>query len=336
MIKLAEVILVKRVFKILLSGLIAITLVSCFENENKNINENEKLEATLICPDGLPAIAISNLIDKDNKIENEKIVIKHSIEKSTDLLLSELMKGDADLAIVPSNLALQSYKKQLGYKIAGTIGWGALYLVSSEDILDLTQLEGCEIYNTGKGLTPDIIFRRILNQNNVNEENIKFSYVGAASELAPLVISEQAKYAILPEPALSTVLSKNKNIKIILNLNEEWKKENNVMEGYPQSTLLIKEDFYNKLKESNLYDELINRFIDSEKWVKNNPQLTAEKCEKFKITVNKDTIDELIKNSNLRFTKISDCKNEYEVYFSIIDQDSEGKTKEYDALFIEE
>ena len=176
----------------------------------------------------------------------------------------------------------------------------------------------------------------VLNQNNVNEENIKFSYVGAASELAPLVISEQAKYAILPEPALSTVLSKNKNIKIILNLNEEWKKENNVMEGYPQSTLLIKEDFYNKLKESNLYDELINRFIDSEKWVKNNPQLTAEKCEKFKITVNKDTIDELIKNSNLRFTKISDCKNEYEVYFSIIDQDSEGKTKEYDALFIEE
>ena len=37
MIKLAEVILVKRVFKILLSGLIAITLVSCFKNENKNI-----------------------------------------------------------------------------------------------------------------------------------------------------------------------------------------------------------------------------------------------------------------------------------------------------------
>ena len=108
-------------------------------------------------------------------------MIKHSIEKSTDLLLSELMKGDADLAIVPSNLALQSYKKQLGYKIAGTIGWGALYLVSSEDISDLTQLEGCEIYNTGKGLTPDIIFRRILNQNNVcalrrimvNEKSIK-------------------------------------------------------------------------------------------------------------------------------------------------------------------
>ena len=39
MIKLAEVILVKRVFKILLSGLIAITLVSCFKNENKKEKE---------------------------------------------------------------------------------------------------------------------------------------------------------------------------------------------------------------------------------------------------------------------------------------------------------
>ena len=61
MIKLAEVILVKRVFKILLSGLIAITLVSCFKNENKNINENEKkiLAITIINPIRIIICAIS-------------------------------------------------------------------------------------------------------------------------------------------------------------------------------------------------------------------------------------------------------------------------------------
>ena len=36
-----------------------------------------------------------------------------------------------------------------------------------------------------------------------------------ASELAPLVMSGQAKYAVLPEPVLSTVMAKNENIKII-------------------------------------------------------------------------------------------------------------------------
>ena len=93
---------------------------------------NEEINATLISPDGLPSIAISKLISDNNKIDN--ITLNCSIQKTTDLLLSELMKGEADLAIVPSNLALQAYKKELGYKVVGTIGWGSLYLVSTEDI----------------------------------------------------------------------------------------------------------------------------------------------------------------------------------------------------------
>ena len=56
---------------------------------------------------------------RNNKIEN--ITLECSIQKTTDLLLSELMKGEADLAIVPSNLALQVYKKDLGYDTKVTI-----------------------------------------------------------------------------------------------------------------------------------------------------------------------------------------------------------------------
>lgn len=244
------------------------------------------------------------------------------------------MKCESDLAIVPSNLALQAYKKDLGYKIAGTIGWGSLYLVSTEEVDSLLDLEGCEIYNTGKGLTPDIVFKDILQNNNVNENNITFSYVGAASELAPLVMSGQAKYAVLPEPVLSTVMAKNENIKIICNLNDEWKKVHDVENGYPQSTLLIKEEFYNTIKDSGLYDEIINKFIESEDWAINNPELAAEQCEKLDITVNKDVIDKSMKNSNLAFTKIENCEQEYETYFSIIDENNKGENGGYDAIFI--
>ena len=268
----------------------------------------------------------------NSKIEN--ITLESSIEKTTDLLLSELMKGEADLAIVPSNLALQAYKKDLGYKVAGTIGWGSLYLVSTEAISNISELEGCEVYNTGKGLTPDIVFKNILSQNNVNEENIDFSYVGAASELAPLLINGQAKYAVVPEPVLSTVMDKNSDIKIVLSLNNEWIRVNNVENGYPQSTLLIKEEFYNKIKDTNVYDKLIEAFNESEKWVIDNPQLAAEKCEELGITVNKDVINESIKNSNLRFTTIEDSKKEYEAYFSTIDTDNKGESGEYDSVFI--
>ena len=307
-----------------------ILMISC--NQGNSSITNEEINVRLISPDGLPSIAISKLMTDNNKIEN--INLECSIQKTTDLLLSELMKGEADLAIVPSNLALQAYKKDLGYKVAATIGWGSLYLVSTEEISNISELEGCEVYNTGKGLTPDIVFKNILSKNNVNEQNIDFSYVGAASELAPLLISEQAKYAVVPEPVLSTVMAKNNDIKIVLSLNDEWIKINNVEKGYPQSTLLIKEDFYNKIKDTDIYDKLIETFNESEKWVTDNPQLAAEKCEELGITVNKDVINESIKNSNLKFTRIEDSTGEYEAYFSTIDTDNKGESGEYDSIFI--
>ena len=320
----------KKILNFIIVITMIILMISC-NQENSSII-NEEINARLISPDGLPSIAISKLIADNHKIEN--ITLECSIEKTTDLLLSELMKGEADLAIVPSNLALQADKKDLGYKVAATIGWGSLYLVSTEEISNISELEGCEVYNTGKGLTPDIVFKNILSKNNVNEENIDFSYVGAASELAPLLISGQAKYAVVPEPVLSTVMAKNSDIKIILSLNDEWIKANNVENGYPQSTLLIKEEFYNKIKDTNAYDKLIEAFNESEKWVIDNPQLAAEKCEELGITVNKDVINESIKNSNLKFTKIEDSKEEYEIYFSTIDTDNKGESYEYDSIFI--
>ena len=322
----------KNVLKIFMILLMSCVMISC--SNNQEIKEHEDVNATLICPDGLPSIAISKAMNDNKKISYMNI--EYSIQKTTDLLLSELMKGEAELAIVPSNLALQAYKKGLDYKIAATIGWGSLYLVSTDDITDISELKGCEIYNTGKGLTPDIVFRNILTNKGFKESDFEFSYVGAASELAPMVMSGKVKYAVLPEPALSTVMDKNKDIKIILNLNEEWAKINNLSKGYPQSTLIIKEEFYNSIKDTGLYEEIINTFNESEEWVKNNPQDAAEKCEVLGITIIKDTIDKAINNSNLNFTKIEECTLEYEKYFSVIDTENKGEGGEYDSIFIKE
>lgn len=318
----------KKIILCLISTLL-IFMVSC-----SNTTEiYEEKEVRLITPDGLPSIAISKAMEDNKNIKH--ITINYDVQKTSDLLVSELMKGEAELAIIPSNLALQAYKKGLDYKIVGTIGWGSLYLVSENNISDLSELKGKEIYNTGKGLTPDIIFKDILKNNNISEEEINFSYVGAASELAPLVATGKAEYAIVPEPVLSTVMSKNPNLNIILNLNEEWAKYNNVKEGYPQSTLVIKEELLNEIKDSGAYDELINTFKEAEEFAKNNPHEIASICEKLGITVNKDVINESMKNSNLGFTDINDCIEEYNAYFSTIDTEAKGEKDEYKPLFVE-
>ena len=58
------------------------------------------------------------------------------------------------------------------------------------------------------------------------ESDFNFSYVNGVTELAPMIIAGKTKYAVVPEPALSQVLSKNPDLKVVMELNEEWKNNN--------------------------------------------------------------------------------------------------------------
>ena len=61
----------------------------------------------------------------------------------------------------------------------------------------------------------------------------------------------------------------------------------------------------------------------------------AAECEKVGITSNAEVLPAAIKNSNLRFTRIAECTDDYNTYFKLIDQASTNEQGEYDSLFIE-
>lgn len=61
----------------------------------------------------------------------------------------------------------------------------------------------------------------MLKYNHINEDNVNFNYLSSVSELGPMILSGKVKYAILPEPVLSTVLNKESNLKVICSLNDE-------------------------------------------------------------------------------------------------------------------
>lgn len=306
--------------------IISILLVSCSSGEAKVENIN------IAFPDGIPAVAISKFVNENTTIDGVKI--ESNIQKTTDALVAEVLKGEVDMAIVPSNLALQAYKKGMGYKVAATIGWGSLYLIGTEDISNIEDLRGKEVYNTGKGLTPDIVCKKILNVKGIKENDVNYTYVSAASELAPLIIGGKAKFAVVPEPILTTVMTKNPNIKIILELNKEWADINDVDRGYPQSTLIIKESFYNENKK--IANKVLEVIESSVKWVDQNPNEVGEICEAIGVTMDKDILNKALERANLRFYSIKDTKDEYKIYFKCLEeneQSGEGNT-EYEEVFI--
>lgn len=268
----------------------------------------------VVTPDGLPALSLVNMMDT-KKIDN--IQLNYKVEKMSDALIVDMLKREGDIAIVPSNFSAQLYNKKLGYKILGTIGWGSFYVVSRDNINSLEELKGKEVYTFGKGLTPDLIFQSILEKKGINKNSIKINYLSSGNEVASLYLGKKVDTIVIPEPMLSKVLSKSPTSTIVANLNDEWKNITNSDLGYPQSTLVIKEEIY----ETNpkFVKEFINKLTESILKLYKNSGETVENVKRNSLSIDTSVLNKILTRANIFYTPIIDCKEEYNNYFKILE-----------------
>ncbi|CEQ09766.1 ABC transporter nitrate/sulfonate/taurine extracellular solute-binding protein [[Clostridium] sordellii] len=303
----------KRMIKILILAICIVCLSGCSSKEN--LKEDVSVKVSM--PDGLPSIALSKLAFKNKNIK-DGYNVNYNIEKTPDNLSTTVMKGEADIAVVPSNMAAIAYNKTKNYEIAGTTGLGSFYLVSNDDIGGFKDLKGKEVVNTGKGLTPDITNKFIIKSNGLNEKDINFTYVNSANELVPMIVSKKANTAIVPEPALTALKIKNPEIKVVKSLNEEYKNITKSDYGYPQATIIVKSDFAKNNKE------FVNLFLEGVKesiiFVNSNPDKAGEYCEKIGVGTKKEVINKSIENANLQFIGVEESIKDYKGYYKILSE----------------
>ncbi|MFR3558666.1 MAG: ABC transporter substrate-binding protein [Paraclostridium sordellii] len=303
----------KRMIKILILAICIVCLSGCSSKEN--LKEDVSVKVSM--PDGLPSIALSKLAFENKNIK-DGYNVNYNIEKTPDNLSTTVMKGEADIAVVPSNMAAIAYNKTKNYEIAGTTGLGSFYLVSNDDIGGFKDLKGKEVVNTGKGLTPDITNKFIIKSNGLNEKDINFTYVNSANELVPMIVSKKANTAIVPEPALTALKIKNPEIKVVKSLNEEYKNITKSDYGYPQATIIVKSDFAKNNKE------FVNLFLEGVKesiiFVNSNPDKAGEYCEKIGVRTKKEVINKSIENANLQFIGVEESIKDYKGYYKILSE----------------
>ncbi|MDR3596913.1 ABC transporter substrate-binding protein [Clostridium sp.] len=330
----------KKLSLLLVIVLSILTFMGC-GNNNAAQNESKKQstetkDIKFVTPDGLTAMAVAKLIKEKPEIKSG-YDINYTIEQSSDSLVTSVMKSEPDVAIVPSNVAATVYNKNQEYKIAGTIGFGSFYIGTTNENQTINDLKGKEIYNIGKGLTPDIIARAILKDKGIDiDKDINFSYVNTVNELAPIILAGKTQYAVIPEPALSTVQSKNDKFNIMLDLNEEWKKINNSQYGYPQSTIIVKKELCENDKE--FVNELLKQVEEVEKWANNNKETLGDYCEEIGVSAKKPIVIKAVDKSNLKYVGIKDCTKEYKIYFeklNAFDPKTIGGKVPDDEIFME-
>lgn len=304
----------KRKFVLyILIAIISMTAIGCKREE---IIATDPINLKFYYQDGTPALTVAKLA-KENPEIHENIRIDYEMQKSPDLLVAELLKEGADIAIVPSNLAAQVFNKDLPYKILGTATWGTMYLTSTDDIESFEDIKGKEIYTFGKGLTPDLVLRYVLSKNGIDpDKDLDIVYLNSASEMGPAFISGKTDLALLPEPLLSVVMEKREDAHVIFDLNEEWSLASGAKKGFPQSSLIIKKDLIDN--NSEFVRSFIENYENSRKWAIENPDELGEYAEELGISVAKDIITKGIIWTNPDDFNIEESILEYETYYHAI------------------
>ena len=293
-------------------------LVGCSNtSKTESGTEAKSISVNVGAPDGLPAIAISKLAGENTEIK-KGYDVKYNLEASSDELSTDVMKEALDIAIVPSNMASIAYNKTSNYQVVATVGTGSFYLVTSDsDVTGIdSSLVGKEVGTIGKGLTPDITIQTVLKEQGIDPSSVTFNYSNEASDLVPLLATGKLTTGIVPEPALSGLLTKNPDLKVITGLNDTWKDVFKNENGYPQSTLIVKTSFANENTE--FIDEFIKSLDANISWTNENPDKAATYAEQFGVSVKAPVLEKAIERMNLKLISIKDCKDDYVNYYNIL------------------
>ena len=145
-----------------------------------------------------------------------------TVAGAPDELTGQLIQGGLDIVALPTNAISSLYNKTEGKIVClGVNTMGVLYILENgENISSIADLEGKTVLASGKGSTAESVLNYLLAENSVNAE---IYWASEHTEAATLAITGEYDVVMLPEPFVTNVMSKNADLRVALNLSEEWK-----------------------------------------------------------------------------------------------------------------
>ena len=150
-----------------------------------------------------------------------------NITAATDEVSAALAQGTTDIAAVPANLASVLYNNtEGGVQVLAINTLGVLYIVESGDTVhSVEDLRGKTIYASGKGNTPEAALNYVLTQNGIDPSaDVTIEWKSEQAECLSALMAEENAIAMLPQPFVTTAQTQNENLRVALDITEEWEK----------------------------------------------------------------------------------------------------------------
>ena len=181
--------------------------------------------ATVAALKGPTAMGMVKMMSDD--AQNDQPTFDFNIYASADEITPKLVQGELDIAAVPANLASVLYNNTEGQvQVLAINTLGVLYIVENGDtVQSVEDLRGKTIYASGKGNTPEYALRYLLEGNGIDPDaDVTIEWKSEHSECVAALAADPAGIAMLPQPFVTTAQAQNENLRVALDITEEWDK----------------------------------------------------------------------------------------------------------------
>ena len=206
---------------------------------------------------------------------------------------STIISGNFDIAAVPVNLASVLYNKGADISFLGVL----YVLENGNTINSVADLKGKTIYSTGQSATPEYALNFILEKNGLKVgEDVTVEYLSDHAELASKLAANTVSIGVLPEPNVtSALLQKTGDLRIALNLTEEWDKVSDTT--LVQGVLVVSNKFLSEHPKA--VETFLSEYKKSVNIITSDIEKGAEYCEKYGIVPKAAVAKKAIPNCNI-------------------------------------
>ena len=195
------------------------------ESQSSAVDTADLGTATVAALKGPTAMGMVKMMSDD--AASDSPLYDFSIYASADEITPKLVQGELDIAAVPANLASVLYNNTEGQvQVLAINTLGVLYIVENGDtVRSVEDLKGKTIFASGKGSTPEYALNYMLTQNGIDPEtDVTIEWKSEHSECVASLAATENAIAMLPQPFVTTAQTQNENLRVALDMTEEWEK----------------------------------------------------------------------------------------------------------------
>jgi NitT/TauT family transport system substrate-binding protein len=259
-----------RILTLLLAVCMLAVCVSCGTTHGPATLDNT-LPIRVSVLNGTTGFGIAKLMS-DHTNGNAALNYSFAVETDAANINAGLIKGEIDIAALPTNAASNLYNKTNGeVTVLALNTLGVLYVVENgSTVKSLADLEGKTVYCPAQN--PAFIFEAICRASGVNV-TIDTTYAQPAALMSVMAESQEGMLAVLPQPVLTVAMSKNQNLTVALDLTAEWKNAVG-SDSLVQGCIVVRNEFLSA--HPNEVVKFLEEYKASIEFVNQNPTEASE------------------------------------------------------------